>query len=482
MSSDRLLNINDANENDRHLSARLNTSAPSKTQSNTPALIAAIVTVLAGVAQTYFLQKSGKSLAPYPYFLFLSTAWVFVPLFWLVVLGFWFLRPKNFLPDLNEPNTKYNRLFRGVPQYAIFIMGLLTALNGVGLLFANAKVPPLSQALLGPTVVIVPMVMALSLCFLGTRYGLIHLYSTAWIFFGLFAAIGPTLSGAASSSSSADKHVVLWDIVWVLGSLPAAAASVYEEWYFSNKESKIHMSVLIAMLSTYQAISIVLLSPVAAIPGFGSVGSFTALWQHLGEGGRCFLGQQPVPSCAQQYGQELACDCESALFHVIGFVISYIVTNYASLALLIYGNATLGAIVSCAVTPLSFIVFSIKALNPNAAAPTIWDGLSLVAILLGAVLFRFADLSKRAEDKQQDDFAKQEALLDASQYNSSLSMDQDQTHFSGLSIGYTFAAPNVARARVHRRAGVVGQAATAPLYGDDNWDIERRKQFQTSNL
>ena len=82
-----------------------------------------------------------------------------------------------------------------------------------------------------------------------------------------------------------------------------------------------------------------------------------------------------------------------------GFVISYIVTNYASLALLIYGNATLGAIVSCAVTPctekkkknenyfnhnenrffsVSFIVFSIKALNPNAAAPTIWDGLSLV--------------------------------------------------------------------------------------------------------
>lgn len=77
------------------------------------------------------------------------------------------------------------------------------------------------------------------------RYGLIHLYSTAWIFFGLFAAIGPTLSGAASSSTPADKHVVLWDIVWVLGSLPAAAASVYEEWYFSNKESKIHMSVLV---------------------------------------------------------------------------------------------------------------------------------------------------------------------------------------------------------------------------------------------
>ena len=74
------------------------------------------------------------------------------------------------------------------------------------------------------------------------------------------------------------------------------------------------------MLSTYQAISIVLLSPVAAIPGFGSVGSFTALWQHLGEGGRCFLGQQPVPSCAQQcilFFMSFDCDDFNFFFVVV---------------------------------------------------------------------------------------------------------------------------------------------------------------------
>ena len=53
---------------------------------------------------------------------------------------------------------------------------------------------------------------------------------------------------------------------------------------------------------------------------------------------------------------------------------------------------------------------------------------------------------------------------------------------TNFAVEKSIRAPNVARARVRRRAGVVGQAATAPLYGDDNWDIERRKQFQTSNL
>jgi hypothetical protein len=93
------------------------------------------------------------------------------------------------------------------------------------------------------------------------------------------------------------------------------------------------------------------------------------------------------------------------------FVVSYIVTNFSSLALLIYGNATLGAIVSCAVTPLSFFVFSLHALNPGAQPPNIWDGLSLLGILIGAVLFRVADLKRRGEQARAAEFAEQEEGL-----------------------------------------------------------------------
>jgi drug/metabolite transporter (DMT)-like permease len=125
-------------------------------------------------------------------------------------------------------------LYRKVPQYKFAIIGTALALNGVCIVFANPHVPGIMQALIGPTIVTVPMSVLFSFLLLKTRYNWKQLLAVLFVIFGLIVAVWPSIF---SSSDDVDFGSFKWNAIFLLGSVPLTLASIYEEKTFHNDVS-----------------------------------------------------------------------------------------------------------------------------------------------------------------------------------------------------------------------------------------------------
>jgi len=209
-----------------------------------------VLSIIAGVAQTVTLKQSGNAMPNFPYFIFWFTALLFVFCFALLLICVEVFT-KQITPEM-----------RRFPHYKYAIIGVLTTLNGVFILFPNPYVPGSMQALIGPTITTIPLSMAFTWLLMKRTYGWGQILSVGIIISGIVVAILPSLLGGVQGGS------VAWDLLFMINVIPSALSTVYEEKYFHD--SPVHMASMLAWSTVYQFLSIIILLPVAGIPWFSS--------------------------------------------------------------------------------------------------------------------------------------------------------------------------------------------------------------------
>ena len=332
----------------------------------------ALLAVVCGVGQTLYLALSLSVAMPnYPFWVFAVTAFPFLIVFAAVYVGF-LVFTNQITPSM-----------RAVSHTKWALIGALTAVNGACLLFAGPHVSGQQQALLGPTVVIVPMCMVAAYFYLGQRYSLGQIAGVIIILGGIVVALLPKLTGKGGSDAGGPKGSIWWDLMWTLGSSPSAFMAVYEEKAFANVP--IHMALLMAWATFYQVITIFVVGvPMALTPGLGNSTPSTFL-PNQADAFSCFWTGENPHSCPE-------CDCSVAASFVSLFTLNYIVTNYAQLGVVKYGNATLAFIITTLVTPLSFFAFSSSFLTAGNTEPLHTVAIiALVVLLVGVVVYRYFD-------------------------------------------------------------------------------------------
>lgn len=335
------------------------------TKKNKSIFLWVIGAILANVAQSVYLKQSGNKMPAFPYFLFWWTVIPFVIVFYLLLAGAWLMG--SITPEM-----------RRVPQYKFMIIGTLTTLNGVLMLFANPHVPGVMQALLGPTVVTIPLSMFFSFILLKRRYSWKQILAVCVILGGLFVALYPSIFQGKQQAGN-----IGWDFAFLGGSIPLTLAFVYQEKQF--EETPIHITYMLAWSTLYQAITIFMCLPLDGIPEFGT-SSFHDLFTHQWQGIRCFFRLSiPHDVCPD-------CDCDTAWIAFLLFTIAYIVTNFTSLGVIKYGNATFLFIVTTLSLPLTEFAFAMRWLmGDDVESVSPFNYGALAVLLIGVILYRIFD-------------------------------------------------------------------------------------------
>lgn len=312
----------------------------------------------------YSLKQSTNRIPKYPYFLLWFTSIPLVFLFSLYLAFIW-LFTNQITPQMRQ-----------ISQVKFFWVGLLTTLNGFLMLFASPHVPGVLQALIGPSVSMIPLSMLCSAIMLRRKYNLVQVGSVLVILIGLFVAFFPSLHDSNSDNS------IWWNLIFFIASIPIAFATVYQEKAF--QEQKIHLSYMLFWCSVYQCMTILLGFPVDFIPKFGRAESMDDFWKDQKHAFQCFVNN-PEPDCKD-------CDCPLLSLFLVLFVLSYVLSSIFALGVVKYGNATFSFIVVTLCIPLSEFVFNMKFLMGKYVEPMrIWNLVSLVILCLGVLPYRFFD-------------------------------------------------------------------------------------------
>jgi len=312
-------------------------------------------------------------LANYPYFLFWFTAVPFVVLFfvyYLVVLLF---------------TKQLTKEMRQVPQWKMAVIGILNTVNGIFILFASPNVPGVMQALLGPSIVTIPMAMLLSFLMLKRRYNFYQIFAVLLLLAGLGVAIYPSIG------STQDKQFgsIFWNAMFLIGSVPAALMTVYEEKAFV--EQPIHIAYMLAWSTLWQMLSIFASFPVDAIPHFGTATSIEDIFTNQMNAFKCLAGHNIVAICPE-------CDCENAAFYVSMFVLFYVTSSFFVLGVVKYGNAAFSFIVSTISTPITEFAFAWSFLmGSQVETISSYNYIALAILLIGIVVYRIFDKANTAE-------------------------------------------------------------------------------------
>ncbi|KAL6076669.1 EamA domain-containing protein [Balamuthia mandrillaris] len=272
------------------------------------------------------------------------------------------------------------------------IIGALSTLSGICLVFSNPHVPGVMQALLGPRVVTVPMAMGCSFLLLKSRYAWKQVGAMVLIMAGLFIALCPSFFGTGNR----DTGNVGWNFCFLFGSLPLTIATVYQEKVFVD--APIHMAFMLAWICFYQLVAVFMTFAVDCIPGFGS-STFNNFVEHQTAALKClFHGAVEHSHCPE-------CHCDRAWLPMLLFIIAGILTNFAQLGVVKYGNATFLFIVSTLTLPLTEFAFALKFIMGEEETESIspYNYGALAVLLVGVTLYQAFDrspLQKEAKGKE----------------------------------------------------------------------------------
>jgi len=318
---------------------------------------------------------------------------------------------------------------RSVPQWKMIIIGVLTTVNGIFILFASPNVPGVMQALLGPTIVTIPMAMLLSFIMLKRRYNFFQLFSVLVILAGLGVAIYPSVAvkGAAKQFGN-----IFWNSMFLLGSVPAAISSVYEEKAF--EEQPIHIAYMLAYSTLWQMLSILASFPVDAIPHFGTATSFADIFIHQLDAFNCLAGKELAPGVCDD------CDCSQAGFYVSMFVLFYVLSSFFTLGVVKYGNAAFSFIVGTISTPVQEFAYAWPLLmGSQVESLSNYNYISLAILVVGVLLYRVFDRKINSAETTAD-------LLQKTHKNSGSSpLDEEEVDILkvGPSRGYLTMQPRL---------------------------------------
>ncbi|KAL6055419.1 EamA domain-containing protein [Balamuthia mandrillaris] len=365
-------------------------------------LLWVVASIVTGVAQGVYLKQVGTAMPDFPYFIFWFTAIFFVIAFYAFLFVVW--------------------LMGGIPRsmwfvvlYKSMIIGTLTTLNGIFMLFSNSHVPGIMQALLGP----VRISRSLFLTSLCTGYytdGDGVLFLVAQVQICMEANVG-------------------WNFCFLFGSLPLTIATVYQEkvfedvpvhmawgslyqltekkWQGKKGQQKSPCASLLLLagkisvdkdhrqtqpLRVGQLLTIFMTYAVDCIPDFGT-STFNNFVEHQTAALKClFQGEVEHSLCPE-------CQCDTAWLPMLLFTIAYILTNFAQLGVVKYGNATFLFIVSTLTLPLTEFAFALKFIMGAGETESIspYNYGALAVLLVGVILYRVFDrsaLQKEVAEKE----------------------------------------------------------------------------------
>ena len=326
--------------------------------------------ILGNILQAIFLRKTGISLPKYSYFILWSTELPFTAILW-GIFGFLY-----FTGRVTRENCQ-------VSYKELTIMGTLVAFNGIFMVFANSHVPGTLQSLLGPAIVTIPLSMIFSFVYLKKKFRVPQLFAAVIIFIGLVISIVPDIQkDDFSNVPKNDIPQIFWDLIFFMGSAPLAMSSVIQEDIFKKEDASV--AFIMAGFIIPQGIVIWAMGPLDFIPSFGSSTPST-FFPNQADAVKCAFGISIGDACP-------TCRCDVAPTMYWFFVVGYIMANFANVAVVKYGSATLLYIVISITAPLCTILFSMDAVMTPFPSErhneTTWIALAVIVVgVVGYTLF-----------------------------------------------------------------------------------------------
>ncbi|XP_067031301.1 crt homolog 2-like [Acropora muricata] len=249
---------------------------------------------------------------------------------------------------------------KNFPHLLLLFIGLSDALYWVMTGYAGRgyRTPPYLQAILGNF--LIPLTIILRIVVLHKRPTRLKLFCGLGVFFGLFICLIPTIFPKFNDQASLDDGVqldntsrVIWPLIFMFGSLPLASMNVLQERGVkmeNSSEEQVNIVFFLFWTSTYEFLSILLLSWVDILPWFGDseISTFANNWW---TGLQCMFGG-------------VGCGSAPGVSGLIN-MLAHIVSHLGSANLLRHAEgATWLAIVVSLVTPLGFLFWTLFSESP----------------------------------------------------------------------------------------------------------------------
>lgn len=217
-------------------------------------------------------KVAGYSIGTRPYIMIMLTVIGSIP---LNAIGFAFMTAKT---GGVMPQFRTRRYF-----FDYWVVASLNVVNGLGIMWANPFVSGYLQSLLSSMAI--PMTVALSAIFLGSRFSLASIVGVALICLGV-------LTSGSKSSGSSDSPLI-WVVIYAASQIPLAAVSVYQEFAFVGRS--LNMFHYIHYVTLFLLADLAPCAPLD-LTAVGDSTSYSNLWDNTCDVVRCLTGSGP-PAC-----------------------------------------------------------------------------------------------------------------------------------------------------------------------------------------
>ncbi|KAL3862003.1 hypothetical protein ACJMK2_008009 [Sinanodonta woodiana] len=230
----------------------------------------------------------------------------------------------------------------------LFLMGFLTTLNGVFVVFASDpnRTPPYLQGILMTTSI--PFTVVCRFIILRKGISLSRLICACAVMAGLFITVEPQIWGLDGSSDNTETksiaYRILWPLCFAMGFLPYGIMNVICEKELKKGES--HSFSFITWTQIFQVVTMVMMFWADFIPQFGMASSPQNFIERLKNGIHC------------SYSSEAACGglaWEAWLFYIcycLGNLFNFLLIQYAE-------GAVYAAVVQAVVSPIAALFWSL---------------------------------------------------------------------------------------------------------------------------
>jgi drug/metabolite transporter (DMT)-like permease len=247
---------------------------------------------------------------------------------------------------------------------------LLNGLNGILIIFSNPHVAGVVQSALSQ--VVIPVTLMLSVCYLGASFSHMMYAGALIIFAGVAIELAPSLFSALHEGGNEASTSGFWALAFVLGQVPAALCSIYQEQAFTQGV-RVNVVLMMAWSSLAQFVFLLVAVPLDWIPGFGTTtpsGFANEMWDAV----LCTANRlEANPECSNA-AVVLACCIATMLF-----------TNVFQALLVKHSSAALAVLVLTLIPWL---------MGPQHTEQMSGTQIAALAVLMtGVCVYRYADVT-----------------------------------------------------------------------------------------
>lgn len=290
---------------------------------------------------------------------------------------------------------------RAIPQRVWLIMGTLDSIAGVMSNLATANLSNQGTLVVLLLQAAIPLSMLITKIFLKVKYRISQYVGAAVVIAGIVVVLAPAFNGGCSASAGGGS-IALWVVLLILSCVPMCLSSVYKEKALGDTEiDPVYLNYWVAV---YQLLlSFPLLIPSAYVAGL----NIKDMWKDLGWAANCYVGKTIFPGA-----DHATASCANAPLLVNIYLLFNLGYNVLIILLLKFGSANILWLCMTIQVPVAALVFAIpiKIFEGAASVPLDWeDGVGLVVIMTGLIIYRFFPLLKSIWDKKRGKSAALEA-------------------------------------------------------------------------